>query len=119
MLSSCNNEKKGKQIVLNSIEFLDTIHHFGVIPLSNPIDSVDFKFINRGSNLLVILNAKPSCRCTKVKYPKYPISSGDTSYVRVIYDGTGRNPEYFNKSVEIYTNASSSLLKLNINGQLK
>lgn len=119
-LLSCNNKRKNDtHLKANSIEFIDSIHNFGIIPIEKPIDSIDFKFVNKGNDLLVILNAKPSCHCTRVKYPKYPINPGDTSYVRVIYDGTGRSPEFFNKSVSVYTNAAFESIRLYINGQLQ
>lgn len=120
--ASCQSKPKTTSEVsddLYSIEFKDTMHHFGIIHQENPIDSFDFEFTNTGTTLIVILAARTSCKCTAVKYLPKPIKPGDTSYVRVIYDGTGRNPEYFNKSVFIYTNASDKELQLRFDGVLQ
>ena len=121
-LSCMNSSQKGqrmKPIMFGGVEFLDTVHHLGDIPFEEPVRSFDFKFVNHSKRLLVILDAKPSCRCTKVEYPMKPVSTGDTSYIRVTYDGTGRSPEYFNKSVTVYTNVADNLIELKIKGVLK
>lgn len=119
-LVSCKSKNQDQKVEESLfINFFETKHHFNDIPLNNPVDSFDFIFTNKGNRLLVILHAKTSCHCTKVKYSKAPIQPGDTSFVRVIYDGTGRSPEYFNKSVDIYSNASNDIIKLHIDGNLK
>lgn len=102
-----------------TIEWKDTTHLFEKIDLNNPIDSFDFKFTNIGNKLLVILHARSSCNCTSVKYPRTPIMPGDSSHVRVIYNGNNRLPEYFNKIIEVYTNATDKPAILRISGQLK
>ena len=95
------------------------MHHFGSIPLSQPVDSFDFRFRNEGPGRLVILGHKSPCHCTLVKYTQQPIEPGEMSFVRVIYDGRGRPAEYFNKSVLVYTNASALPVKLAFDGRLE
>lgn len=102
-----------------NISFKDTLHHFESISLSQPIDSFDFVFTNTGKGRLVILGVKTSCHCTRVSYPHEPVESGKQSYIRVFYDGTGRQPEYFNKSVKVSTNARYEPYILRISGNLK
>lgn len=121
-LSSCRmkqNKINSQTIKFGQIEFIDTIHHFGNVSLENPIDSFDFKFVNTSDKMVIVLDVKTSCHCTKAIYPHYPIQPGDTSYIRVIYDGTGRKPEYFSKTTRIYTSASDKLISLHIDGQLQ
>lgn len=119
--ASCGNKKGTTNAghLRSAIEFEDTIHHFGTIYRENPIDSFDFKFKNTGNKLVVILGANTSCKCTTVKHGFEPIKPEETSYIRVIYDGTGRQPEYFSKSAIIYTSASDELIKLTIDGKLQ
>lgn len=119
---SCIRKENGKTaetIRIGGVEFFDTIHHFGDIRLGQPVDSFDFKFVNRSGRLLVILDAKTSCHCTKVFFHRRPVYPNDTSYIRVTYDGTNRSPEYFNKSVTIYTNVADEFIELRIDGNLK
>ena len=99
--------------------FLDTLHDFGTIPMDSPVDSFDFRFVNKSGQAVVILAARTSCECTKAVFPKRPVLAGDSSYVRVIYDGTGRRPEFFNKSVTVTTSASFEDVILEISGELK
>ncbi|MBR5481217.1 MAG: DUF1573 domain-containing protein [Bacteroidaceae bacterium] len=122
ILSSCinrNHESSFNNIKRGEIEFLDTIHHFDIIHKDNPIDSFDFKFVNTGESLLAVIDAKTSCNCTKIHFSREPIQPGDTSYIRVIYDGKGRNSEFFAKTVIVYTSASKEFVRLHINGQIQ
>ena len=120
--ASCIRKENGQTagtIRIGGIEFFDTIHHFGDIRMEQPVDSFDFKFVNRSGRLLVILDARTSCHCTRVFFQRQPVPPDDTSYIRVIYDGTDRSPEYFNKSVTVYTNVADELIELRIDGNLK
>ena len=94
--------------------FKDTIHYFGIIPLSQPTDSFDFIFTNCGEKPLVVLGVETSCHCTKAFYPHIPIKPGEKSFVRVVYDGRERQAEYFNKSIRVITNAKKECITLGI-----
>ena len=112
-------KEESSTIKFGRVEFVDTVHHFDDISLGNPIDSFDFKFVNTSDRLIVVLDVKTSCHCTTAKYPHAPVEPGDTSYIRVIYDGTGRKPEYFYKTTTVYTSATNELIRLHIDGQLR
>lgn len=103
----------------NSITFLDSTLSMGIIPQSSPIASVDFRFVNTGTQPIVVLGAKPSCECTSVSYSYEPVLTGDTSHIIVSYDGTGRSPEFFSKSVIVTTSASSNDQVLTFEGELR
>lgn len=123
LCASCRNRTSSPsashRLPSADICFTDTAHDFGVIPLSQPVDSFDFVFRNTGRGMLVVLGIKASCHCTKAVFPRTPIASGQQSHIRVFYDGRGRRPEYFNKSVQVYTNAPSECITLNITGRLQ
>lgn len=119
--SSCRRSASPSSVSKTSTAglcFRDTLHNFGVIPLSQPMDSFDFVFRNTGQGRLVVLGVETSCHCTKASYPHIPIEPGKESFIRVIYDGRGRQAEYFNKSVRVITNASEEPVTLNICGNL-
>lgn len=99
--------------------FKDTVHSFGIIPLSQPTDSFDFIFTNCGEGRLVVLGVETSCHCTKAFYPHIPINPGEKSFVRVVYDGRERQTEYFNKSIRVITNAKKECITLGISGKLQ
>ena len=123
MFISCKNRNTGslqiRESVKSSIVFIDTIHHFGNVSMENPVDSFDFKFRNTGTQNVVVLNASTSCQCTEVRYSTKPVTPGDESFIRVIYNGKGRSPEYFRKYVLVYTSAAQENVKLVIDGQLQ
>lgn len=87
--------------------------------MGSPVDSFDFRFVNTLDHPIVILSAKTSCECTSATYPHIPVMPDDTSYIRVIYNGNGRKPEYFNKSVKVTSSASDIDVILEITGELK
>lgn len=87
--------------------------------MNSPADSFDFRFVNTLSHPIVILSAKTSCECTTADYPYVPVMPGDTSYIRVKYNGNGREAEYFNKSVKVTSSASDIDVILEITGELK
>ncbi len=62
-----------------------------------------FKFVNDGTEPLVISNAKGSCGCTVPKYPKEPILPGQEAEIEVRYDT--KRVGNFNKTVTLTTNA--------------
>lgn len=122
LLASCRDRTSSStrhRLPSAGICFADTVHDFGIIPLSQPIDSFDFVFRNTGQGMLVVLDVKTSCHCTKAVFPQSPIAPGQQAYIRVFYDGHGRSPEYFNKSVKVYTNARARYMVLNIKGELQ
>ena len=91
----------------SGICFLDTLHDFGIIPMGSPVDSFDFRFVNTLDHPIVILSAN------------VPVLPDDTSYIRVKYNGNGRQAEYFNKSVKVTSSASDIDVMLEITGELK
>lgn len=99
--------------------FIDSIHDFGVIQRNSPIASHDFRFVNTGTKPIVVLGVDVSCECTKADYVHDPVMPGDTSYIRVTYDGTGRGAEHFNKSVFVTTNAAGDPFELTFEGELR
>lgn len=118
---SCVHKTNNENFSHNTkgICFLDTIHDFGTIPMDVPVDSFDFRFVNTLNHPIVILSAKTSCECTIATYPHVPVMPDDTSYIRVIYNGNGREAEYFNKSVKVTSSASDIDVMLEITGELK
>ena len=120
LAASCSGGRQSKsERIQSAIEWADTIHHFGTISMDNPVDSFDFKFKNTGNQLLVVLDVKTSCHCTSVKYPLEPIKPNEVSYIRVIYNGSDRTPEFINKSVKVYTNAGTEPFTLKVYGKLE
>ena len=100
------------------IKFDKTSHNFGTFSEDNPKVRCTFKFTNTGDKLLVIHQAIASCGCTVPQYSKEPIKPGESGEIVVNYDGTGKFPGHFKKSITIRTNAKKEIVRLYIEGDM-
>ena len=94
------------------IKFDKTTHDFGTFSENNPVVSCVFTFTNIGDAPLVIHQAVASCGCTVPDYTKEPILPGKTGTIKVTYNGTGKYPGHFKKSITLRTNAKTEMLRL-------
>lgn len=100
------------------IKFEKTTHDFGTFSENNPIVSYTFKFTNIGDGPLVIHQAVASCGCTIPEYTQEPIMPGKTGTVKVTYNGTGKYPGHFKKSITLRTNAKTEMIRLFVEGNM-
>ena len=100
------------------ISFDKTSHNFGTFPEESPKVTCTFKFTNTGDKLLVIHQAIASCGCTVPDYPKEPIKPGESGEIVVTYDGTGKFPGHFKKSITLRTKAKKEIIRLYIEGDM-
>ena len=101
------------------IKFDKTSHDFGIFTESNSKVSCTFTFTNTGNKLLVIHQAIASCGCTVPEYPKEPIKPGENGKIVVTYNGEGRFPGHFRKSITIRSNAKQEIVRLYIEGDMQ
>lgn len=100
------------------IKFEKTSHDFGTFSESSPKVTCVFKFTNTGDKLLVIHQAIASCGCTVPQYPKEPIKPGEGGEIIVTYDGSGKFPGHFKKSITLRTNAKQEIVRLYVEGDM-
>lgn len=100
------------------IKFEKTTHNFGTFSEDAPKVTCSFKFTNTGDGMLVIHQAVASCGCTVPQYPKEPIKPGDSGEITVTYDGTGKFPGHFKKSITIRTNGKQEIIRLYVTGDM-
>lgn len=100
------------------IKFDKMSHNFGTFPESKPKVTCVFKFTNTGDNLLVIHQAIASCGCTVPQYPKEPIKPGESGEIIVTYNGEGKFPGHFRKSITIRSNAKQEIIRLYVEGDM-
>lgn len=101
------------------IKFDKTSHDFGIFTESNSKVTCTFTFTNTGNKLLVIHQAIASCGCTAPEYPKEPIKPGESGKIVVTYNGEGRFPGHFRKSITIRSNAKQEIVRLYIEGDMQ
>lgn len=101
------------------IEFKETTHNFGQFSEKSPVVSCSFTFTNVGDAPLVINQAIASCGCTVPEYTKTPIQPGESGEIKVTYNGTGKFPGHFKKSITVRTNGEVEMTRLYIEGDME
>jgi hypothetical protein len=100
------------------IKFDRTSHSFGSFSADSPKVTCKFKFTNTGNGPLVIHQAIASCGCTVPQYPKEPIKPGESGEITVTYNGAGKFPGHFRKSITLRTNAKQEVIRLYVEGDM-
>ncbi len=78
-----------------------------------------FSFTNNGDKPLVINQAVASCGCTVPEYTKSPIAPGAKGEIKVTYNGTGKFPGHFKKSITVRSNGKIEMTRLYIEGDME
>ncbi len=101
------------------IKFDKTTHNFGKFSESSPKVSCEFTYTNVGEAPLIINQAVASCGCTVPEYTKTPVQPGQKGKIKVTYNGAGRFPGHFKKSITIRTNGAVEMTRLYIEGDME
>jgi hypothetical protein len=97
-----------------SIKFETTSHSFGNI-IEGQIARYDFKFVNTGTEPLILSNVSASCGCTTPKWPREALEPGKSAIITAEYNSQGR-PGTFTKSIFVKSNGGD--LTLTISGNV-
>lgn len=100
------------------IKFDKTIHNFGSFSEAAPKVTCIFEYTNIGEQPLVINQAVASCGCTVPEYTKAPVKPGEKGQIKVTYNGEGKFPGHFKKSITIRTNGAIEMTRLYIEGDM-
>lgn len=110
---SDKSEVKEAQIVFDK-----TTHDFGTFSEIDPVVSCTFTFTNEGSAPLVIHQAIASCGCTVPTYTRMPIKPGEQGKIDITYNGHGKYPGRFKKSITVRTNSKEPMVRLYVTGNM-
>ena len=97
------------------LTFEKKVHDFGTFSTDSGEKKCTFEFKNNTSKPIVINNILSSCGCTTPKWPKKPVMPGEKGVIDVVYDNN-LGPYPFDKSLTVYTSASSKPVMLRITG---
>ncbi|MCR4919276.1 MAG: DUF1573 domain-containing protein [Prevotella sp.] len=100
------------------IKFDAESHDFGKFSEKEPVQTFIFSYTNVGEKPLVVNQALASCGCTVPEYTKTPIQPGEKGQIKVTYNGTGKMPGKFNKTITVRTNGVKELTHLKISGEM-
>ncbi len=101
------------------IKFDKLTYDLGKFSESTPVQKCTFTFTNVGDAPLIINQAVASCGCTVPKYTKKPVAPGQKGTVSVTYNGKGRFPGHFKKTITIRTNGKPEMTRLYIEGTME
>lgn len=90
--------------------------NLGTFSETEPIQKCVFTFINEGDKPLVINQAFAACGCTTPQYTKTPVKPGEKGTISVTYNGKGKFPGHFKKTITIRTNGVPEMTRLYIEG---
>ena len=100
------------------IKFDKLTHNFGKFSESSPVVTCEFTYTNVGDKPLIINQAVPSCGCTVPEFTKDPIAPGEKGVIKVTYNGTGKFPGHFKKSITVRTNGKVEMTRLYVEGEM-
>lgn len=101
------------------IKFDKTTYNFGTFSEKEPIVTGTFTFTNIGDAPLVIHQAVASCGCTVPEFTKEPVLPGQSGTIKVTYNGEGKFPGHFKKSITLRTNAKTEMMRIYVEGDMK
>lgn len=113
-----NTQEEIKQKDKGEMKFEKTRHNFGVFAPDTATLTYAFEFTNVGKAPLVIHSATASCGCTVPEYPLEPIMPGGKGKIIVTYNGKGRKPGVFRKSITIQNNGKQTPVRIYIEGEM-
>ena len=90
--------------------------NFGEIIQGEKVD-LEFKIKNTGNGDLIITNAKASCGCTQLKYPKEVIKQGNVESINVTFDSKNKIGVQ-KKNITLTTNSTPNIKILTIEGMV-
>lgn len=95
--------------------WLATDLDFGIVAESDGVLTGELRYVNTGSEPLLVDRVKASCGCTGVGVLADPIAPGDTASVLLTFDPEGR-PGRFDKSGRVWMTGSEEPYVLRIHG---
>jgi P pilus assembly chaperone PapD len=98
------------------IKFDKVSINLGEFSENDPVQKCTFTFTNTGDQPLIINQAVASCGCTVPSYTKTPILPGKTGQIKVTYNGKGKFPGHFKKSITVRTNGKTEMTRLYVEG---
>ncbi len=99
------------------IKFDKTSHNFGTFSEAQP-QTVTFTFTNTGDKPLIVQQVFTSCGCTVAEYTKTEVKPGEKGSVTATYNGKGQTLGHIKKMITVRTNASNSIVRLYIEGNM-
>lgn len=113
-VSPVNTNVKVDPANLTTVQWLDSTLDKGTITEGEKIE-VAYRFKNTGSKPLVIKEVIPSCGCTVAEKPLEPISPGQESVIKALFNSQNKlGPNHRTLTVRANTEPESFFLKFTV-----
>lgn len=100
-----------------TIQMIDSVYNFGKVIDGEKVE-YSFRFKNTGKNALIVTAATASCGCTVPEKPEAPVKTGETGFIKVVFNSQGRVGEV-HKEINVTSNAYPSFPVLELKGEVK
>lgn len=100
------------------IKFDKVSNDFGSFSEEDAVQKCTFTFTNVGDQPLIINQAVASCGCTVPAYTKTPIKPGQKGTIVITYNGKGKFPGHFKKTITVRTNGMPEMTRLYVEGNM-
>lgn len=90
----------------------------GTFPENDAVRHGTFVFTNTGTAPLVLQQVMASCGCTAPTFSKEPVQPGQKGKIDVTYNGEGRFPGKFKKTINVHSNDPKGITRLFIVGEM-
>ena len=101
------------------IKFEETKSNFGKVSRNGDNQRCVFRFVNDGTEPLVILSATTSCSCVKPQFSRKPIAVGEKGEIVLLVDVKKMERGIFHRVVQIRSNSVTGTENLTIEGVAK
>ncbi|MEO5500609.1 MAG: DUF1573 domain-containing protein [Ginsengibacter sp.] len=99
-----------------TVLIIDSVYNFGKVTDGENV-VYSYRFKNNGNKPLVISQASASCGCTVPEKPEQPIKPGETGFLKIVFNSTGRvGPVH--KEVTVISNAYPAFPVLQLIGEV-
>ncbi len=98
------------------LSFEQTEYDFGEISRKGDDKSCVFRFVNDGTEPLVVLSATTSCSCLKTEFSRKPVGVGESGEIRLILESKKVDKGIFRRVVQIRSTSTNGTEILTIKG---
>jgi hypothetical protein len=118
-IKMAKEEQAKNEALKNSttVQLIDSAFNFGTITEGEKVE-YSYRFKNTGSNPLIVFNALTSCGCTVPEKPEKPVLPGETSYIKVVFNSSGKRG-HNEKDITVNANTSPAFPILKLSGEVK
>ncbi len=100
-----------------TVQMIDSVYNFGKVIDGEKVE-YSYRFKNTGKKPLIVSSAVASCGCTVPEKPEEPIKPGETGFLKVVFNSTGRvGPVH--KDVTVTSNAYPQFPVLQLTGEVE